>query len=1074
MPIYAFGPFELDLDAVELRQEGARIEIARKPFDALAYLVQHPRRLITKEEFLRHVWGMSAVSPSTLPTCIGAIRKALSDDSESGRYLETVRGRGYRFMVEPTLRQQTITAARLTTAPTYPPVSCGPSPFVGRSREIAILNAALEGATSNIAKLVLLFGEPGIGKTRILEEFRPFARAAGAHSAIARCRESEGAPALWPWVQVLRSYLELRQTARSQGDVSAIARILEEMEPQAHVKTGPDSSLVPLDPAAARFRLFDGIARLLQQEAQERPLVLLFDDLHRSDVASLLLLRFAVRELRNARILFVATFRDTEAGDDSTRAPLLGELAREEGARSVRLRVHATHGPGRRHRFRTMASDHRRPGVRVRRREEDGVGKDPRPAADLSREDVGLLVNELGLEREPGDVLAGVLHDRSGGNPFFVTQLLQLFEDRAAMMGDAPFTPEALAPPEGLREAILAQIEGLPPGTHEILAAAAVAGRDFSVAVLAAAVDETFERVLEQLAPAERRRIVNPNPDLPGDYRFAHVLLRDTLYEQLAAAERIQLHLRIGQALERAHAGNLGPVAAELSHHFFEAAHAGGAALAVRYSKLAAEWATERLAYEDAPRHYRVALNALDLIEAAPPLERGELLVALGQAELRADQRAAGREALQKAASIARSIGEPRLLAGAALSLAPGPLAIEVGVYDSLLVSLLEEALDAAGPEESLIRSQLSARLSLALTWGESESRRRQLSQQALQGARDLRDDHTLADALMARHGVLGGPDCLHERLEIANEIGSLGGTPRDPTLGLMHRLLRITDLLEQGDITAVERETQLYAKEAAATQLPYFSWYISLFKAMRARMAGQFDEARRLTEEFYAIGQRVDDENAGHSYGSHRVIELWEDARFDEAVRLCEAYVARFPSVTAWRSALAGFYHERGRVEAARREFERLAARGLENVPRNEVWNVAIAMLSLACAWLNDRERAPALYEQFLPGADHYVVIGFGVAFLGSVSQYLGMLAATMNRWDEATRHFDHAIEQNLRVGALPWVAHTRYEYARALSLRSGSSHRGRAREEAAEAVRIAQRLGMKNIHAKASALLS
>jgi tetratricopeptide (TPR) repeat protein len=289
-----------------------------------------------------------------------------------------------------------------------------------------------------------------------------------------------------------------------------------------------------------------------------------------------------------------------------------------------------------------------------------------------------------------------------------------------------------------------------------------------------------------------------------------------------------------------------------------------------------------------------------------------------------------------------------------------------------------------------------------------------------------------------------------------------------------MHRLLRITDLLEEGDIAAVDQDVNLYAAETAATQLPYFSWYTPLFKAMRARMGGRFDDARRFADEFYAIGQRVGDENSAQSFGVHQVLQLWEDARPPDAVRLTQTFIERFPSVSGWRSVLAAFCQESSHREAARREFEQLASRGFENVPRNEAWSITIATLAMVCAWLGDRDRAGALYDLLLPGTEHYVVVGFGVALLGSVSQYVGMLAATMERWDEASRHFDHAVDQNLRVGALPWVAHTRYEHARALSLRSGSSHRDRARKEAAEAVRIAERLGMKNIKAKATALLS
>jgi tetratricopeptide (TPR) repeat protein len=362
----------------------------------------------------------------------------------------------------------------------------------------------------------------------------------------------------------------------------------------------------------------------------------------------------------------------------------------------------------------------------------------------------------------------------------------------------------------------------------------------------------------------------------------------------------------------------------------------------------------------------------------------------------------------------------------------------------------------------------------LALAWSDTDPRRSELSQEALEQARILGDDEGLAYALLARHGVLSGPVNLPSRLGIAEEMRALSSRCRDLTVGFMSRILRIAGLLELGDIDAVDVEVETYGRESTAVRLPHFSWYSRLFRAMRARMCGRFEQAKELADEFSAIGNRVDDKNAAQSLGVHRMLQLWEDHRAEEGAQLIEGYIGQFPAVRGWQGALALLSFDGGNSNLARQTLERLARRDFAGVPRNEMWTSTMACLATLSSWLGDTERAGLLYELLLPGADQFAVIGFGVAFFGSISQYLGMCAATMDRWDESDLHFDRAVANCRRIGALPWVAHTHYEHARSLRGRKGRRHHDRARSEASEALQIASKIGMENIRIKAEALLA
>ncbi|MCH7599870.1 MAG: winged helix-turn-helix domain-containing protein, partial [Myxococcales bacterium] len=203
MPLYRFDVFELDVGLYRLSRAGEPVSIGPKPFDLLLYLIRHTQRTISKAELIREVWQAEAVSDSSIPTCIAAVRRALGDEPDSPKFIQTVRGRGYRFIGNVASEPETPAKSTQRAIATS-----GSKAFVGRQAEMASLSEGLSRALGGDPQTYLLFGEAGIGKTRLIEEFTREAAAKGAAVLVGRCREEAGAPAFWPWIQILRTHIE--------------------------------------------------------------------------------------------------------------------------------------------------------------------------------------------------------------------------------------------------------------------------------------------------------------------------------------------------------------------------------------------------------------------------------------------------------------------------------------------------------------------------------------------------------------------------------------------------------------------------------------------------------------------------------------------------------------------------------------------------------------------------------------------------------------------------------------------------------------------------------------------------
>ena len=596
--------------------------------------------------------------------------------------------------------------------------------FVGREPELGEFRAALDGAFAGRMSLLLIAGEPGIGKSRLADEATSVAVARGACVLWGRCWEAGGAPAYWPWVQAIRTYIRDGDDDRIRGELEPYAADVAQMLPELNELFHDLPPAPSLDPEGARFRLFDSMASFIREAAASRPIVLVLDDLHAADKPSLLLLQFLARSLREARLVVIGAYRDTEPRtEDLTRA--VAEVRREPVSRAVRL-------------------------------------------GGLNVPEVAHMI-ELAAGAAPSDELVTAIQRETEGNPLFVGELVRLLASEGRLT-DAVTKTGALGIPQGVREVIEHRLGRLSENCKRVLSVASVLGREFRPETLARIADLPTEEALDLLDEALAARVVG---DLPADrrvLRFSHALIRDSLYGDLAAAERLRLHRTALEALEELYEPDLEPHLTELAYHAFEAAPAGDPDAAVAYARRAGEQAATLLAYEEATRLYEMALEALTTEPGADQRLRCELLLALGDAQARGGDVPASQATFIRAAELARRLGEPEQLARAALGYGGRWIWFRAG-KDQRLVPLLEDGLNALPDGDSELRAMLMARLAGALRDRPVPERRESLTREALEIARRLEDPRTLAHAVGGTYSALSWPRDTDAWLGMATEL---------------------------------------------------------------------------------------------------------------------------------------------------------------------------------------------------------------------------------------------------------------------------------------------------------------
>ncbi|HEX4778100.1 MAG TPA: hypothetical protein VFW74_15085, partial [Acidimicrobiia bacterium] len=651
------------------------------------------------------------------------------------------------------------------------------------------------------------------------------------------------------------------------------------------------------------------------------------------------------------------------------------------------------------------------------------------------------------LDRE-GVRLARLIHDETEGNPFFMGQVLHhLVESGVIVEHDGRWSRgvarDDLGIPEGVREVVGRRLARLEPATNDVLAAAAVIGREFDHDVLTTAVSADEEAVLDALEEAEQARLVAAIGSL-GRYGFVHALVRSTLYDEIPTTRRLRLHRRVAEALE---ARDADAHLDELAHHFAEAAALGDTGKAVEYGRRAAQRALDRLAYEEAAADYERALTSLDPERAEDRATRAELLVEIGRAVWMGGERARARAYLDEAIVLARECGRTDVFAEAVITSGGIRAWTEAGLVDERLVQLMEETVAVLPPGDSGLRAMATARLAAELYFAEgSADRRRALSDDAIAMARRVGDVPTLAYVLSAAHWGMFVPGNGPQRVAAGRELLALGEASNDRGVEVVAHSWLFTDLAEVGDIDAARehgaRETEL----SDALRQPELRWGALVHGSALATLGGRLDDAQRLADEALVVGQQVGIQSTMQMYGVTQMALRRLRGGLDELVPLVEAMVEEYPLVPAWRSGLAYLYRELGDVEHAREQLDVLAVDDFAPLPRDGNWMVGAAILATVCHLVGDRTRAAVLYEQLSRYEDSAVVAGLPADILGSAHHFLMLLAATSENWDDFERHASEALARNERMGARPWLATTQVELAGVLTARDRPGDRERA----------------------------
>src|SRR5215813_2082485 len=914
--------------------------------------------------------------------------------------------------------------------------------FVGRTHELAVLHEALEQSFAGHGRTVLLSGEPGIGKTRLTTELAAFAQQQHAHVWVGRCHEGDGAPPYWPWTQILRSYLTGWDTDTVRAELGAGAADIAQVMPEVGMRLALQPTAAGLDAEQARFRFFDSLTTFFLTAARRQPLVLIVDDLHWADTPSLLLLQFVAREIASAPVLMVGTYRDLALGRAHPLSQALGELVRTPDSQSLHLQ-------------------------------------------GLSEADVAQVLAHSRLTRSAALVTA--LHQRTEGNPFFLTEVVQLLavEGPQSTGGDQD-AALAFPIPQSVQAAIGRRLHPLSADCQHLLQMAAVLGREFGVETLAVVghqigINAAEDRLLELLEEAVALRVILEVPSAVGRYSFSHALIRETLYEELSALRRVRLHQQIAAILEHRYGSpaeaaalpHAGAALAELAYHFFQAAQ-GGQAIdkAIAYARQAGEHAMSVFAYEEAVGHYERVLQALARHGAHDACQRCELLLALGEAQTGAGALPQARETLDQAAALARTLyarGErehgTQLLAQAALGFTESLIMAE-----SSLLALLEETLALLGEEESLVRAQLLSRLASALYYVPQEAERcRALSRQAVDMARRLRDTATLGRVLNSHRRVLWNPEYLPERLATSREMVRLAEATGAHEVALRGWLWMWADVIENGDIAEAERILPVIDQLNATVRQPRWQYWPPVFRAALALLWGHFAEAERQIRQAWALGQRVQPAFAAQYFWGYLVPILHEQQRLAEVETDLQVFLTQFAHMPGWRIAPVWLASQSGQEAAARQGFATLAAQDFADLPKDGNWHGNMAALCEICLALDDTPHAVSLYTLWRPYAGRNCVGGVSVASSrGAVSRYLGALAAVLSRWDEAEQHFHDALAMNTVMGAQLWVAYTQYDYATMLLRRHQPGDQDKAQELLTLALATAQEVGMTRLEGK------
>lgn len=867
----------------------------------------------------------------------------------------------------------------------------GRLPFVGRHSVWPMLDHAWAEVRDGGRGLVLLGGEPGVGKTRLATEFARRVHADGALALAGRCDEEIGF-AYQPFVAGLSHC-----AAHLQGD--ALRRILgplggelRRLRPELAAEVAGLPEPLAGDTNTERYRLFDAVGGWLHALSDDAPVLFLIDDFQWATAPTVLLLTHLLRSDESTRVLFVATYRDTDLGRAHPLTEALADLRRLPGV--VRAQV---------------------------------AGLDAAEVAELMAGAAGHQLDKRGQE------LADEIQRRTGGNAFFVGEMLRHLTESGRLYhedGRLHYATSArdLDVPDGVRDLVRRRLSRLSEDANRALSCASVEGMVFDEQVVSATAELSESDLRSALQEAVDAGLVQEVG--PLRYRFAHQIVRDTAYADILQARRVRLHLRTAQAIEALVDPRLDHHLADLAHHYAVAAPAGHAADAVGAARRAAEQAEATAAHEEAIRFYDLALEALEWQPDAAT--ECDLRLAKATAHWRAGDPRTARVVCEQAAALARSAADADRLARVALMAGGGPahfLWLEWGQVDEQLLALLEEALAKLPATDSALRAELLGMLAreLAFVPGMVE-RRSELVAEALGMARRIADRQALGATLCFAVVATSGEISPEKRVGLASEIAAIGRELADLELEIQGLFHLAHGHLELGAIEAVDAAIRRSEEIAATLGQPFWRWLVACYKVMRLLLAGRADDAEDLIVEALREGDEAGEVHAYMAYGAQSAAVTFARGRSARLVtpRVSKALAARYPRTSIGSVAVASTSVLAGRYDEGRAAIEAAARDGFASINRDSAFPYAFGMLAWSTELLWEPRYADAVYNALLPYAGRATVPGGPYVVLATVDGLLAGQACLAGKFDLADAHLDAHDQLARRIGAPQLIAET------------------------------------------------
>jgi class 3 adenylate cyclase/tetratricopeptide (TPR) repeat protein len=909
------------------------------------------------------------------------------------------------------------------------------TPYVGRLAERAELRRLLGLAVRGSGSLVMVGGEPGVGKTRLAEELMAEATAQGLTVFAGHSYEMEGAAPFIAVVEILEAALAQApspQVFRSFLGEQApeIARLLPEL--RRHCPDIPPPLQLPAE--QERRLLFNSIREMIARSARRRPMLLVFDDMHWADDPTLLLVEHLADGLSELPVLIVATYRETGVDVGRPLAKTFDDLRRRRLARWMSL-------------------------------------------TRLPQGDVAELLRTLAGGQEPPGVVVEAIYSETEGNPFFLEAVYRhLLEEGCLFDASGKFRTDLvigeLDVPASVRLAVGRRLQRLGEGVRRVLTQAAIVGRAFSVEVLESMEEGDPDALLDVIEDAERARLIIPAPDPSGEDRFifAHELIRQTLLADLSLTRRRRLHARTADALERHYAANLDQQAATIAYHLLEAETAGDAGRALDYLVRAGRWAMGAGAFEEALRHYE---KASTFPEVAGPAARAALLAELGDARRCAGHWDTAIDAWRQSADLYDELGDAegvgRVCEAAAYNLGWTGRWLEG-------VDIAERGLAALGERVSTNRARLLGTAAFPTAVAGSYETSAGMTEQALALAAQLDDDallgHILAHKSLAhwtyvehREAVEAGvraADLLRaagdlwglsvvlgflvlsltyqgrfeEALTMDEELGPVAERIGNHGALMQHRRVNgLINFFRSGDVDGLEAFAQEDRWLCEAAGLPWVasSWsWLGWAQFLR----GNWDEARSLFE--HADGIAPPD-----GYRGWCTSQLFE----------CLAY--------------------RGEKNKA---LALLDGQSMPGPGEPKLWGPATMLLAAVegLTVIGERERAAILYPSVIDVFDRTRVACPPYNDGRLVLRAAGIAAAAGQQWTEAQEHFETALRQAAELPYRLEEAHTRRWYGWMLLDRGATGDRERAGALIEAAMADYSRMGMPAHRSLAAATLA